>query len=73
MINESVIDYMIDQLSLEEKKGNVKATKLRNKLIKIQGIKVHSVEPPKGFSKIDREMLYHTLKLEFEKNFRNKK
>jgi hypothetical protein len=70
MIKEGAIDYMIDELSLEEKKGNVKATELRNKLIKIQGIKIHSIEPPKNISKSDREKEYNRLKAEFDKNFR---
>tara|TARA_R110002020_G_C16192615_1_gene765612 strand:+ start:1080 stop:1295 length:216 start_codon:yes stop_codon:yes gene_type:complete len=71
MIKESVIDYMIDELAHEEKKKpDVKTTELRNKLIKIQGIKVHSVEPPKNISKSDREIEYNRLKAEFDKNFR---
>ena len=70
MINEPSIDSMIDYLSfLEKQKKNIEATELRNKLIKIQGIKVHTIEPPKNISKSDREKEYNLLKKEFDENF----
>ena len=71
MINEPSIDSMIDYLSfLEKQKKNIEATELRNKLIKIQGIKVHTIEHPKNISKSDREKEYNLLKKEFDENFR---
>jgi len=71
MIKESIIDYMIDELAIQEKRTkNIKTTELRNKLILIQGIRVHSIEPPKNISKSQRETEYNLLKKEFDKNFR---